>query len=132
MLIRFCDSGNIREQRGTSLLEAMISMLLIATLGLSLMVVISNALSLQRFSVTESWVLMNMRSLAMSDDDSNSMSRVKASGQTVTVTALKEDVDRDVKITIGDISKTITVTSRQVQVSNTDHVSGDGRLVLAP
>lgn len=132
MLIRFCDSGNIREQRGTSLLEAMISMLLIATLGLSLMVVISNALSLQRFSVTESWVLMNMRSLAMSDDDSNSMSRVNASGQTVTVTALKEDVDRDVKITIGDISKTITVTSRQVQVSNTDHVSGDGRLVLAP
>lgn len=132
MLIRFCDSGNIREQRGTSLLEAMISMLLIATLGLSLMVVISNALSLQRFSVTESWVLMNMRSLAMSDDDSNSMSRVNASGQTVTVTALKEDVDRDVEITIGDISKTITVTSRQVQVNDTDHVSGDGRLVLAP
>lgn len=130
MLIRFCDSGNIREQRGTSLLEAMISMLLIATLGLSLMVVISNALSLQRFSVTESWVLMNMRSLAMSDDDS--MSRVNASGQTVTVTALKADVDRDVEITIGDISKTITVTSRQVQVNNTDHVSGDGRLVLAP
>ena len=130
MLIRFCDSGNIREQRGTSLLEAMISMLLIATLGLSLMVVISNALSLQRFSVTESWVLMNMRSLAMSDDDS--MSRVNASGQTVTVTALKADVDSDVEITIGDISKTITVTSRQVQVSNTDHVSGDGRLVLAP
>lgn len=130
MLIRFCDSGNIREQRGTSLLEAMISMLLIATLGLSLMVVISNALSLQRFSLTESWVLTNMRSLAMSDDDS--MSRVTASGQTVTVTALKADVDRDVEITIGDISKTITVTSRQVQVSNTDHVSGDGRLVLAP
>ena len=130
MITRFCDSGNIREQRGTSLLEAMISMLLIATLGLSLMVVISNALSLQRFSVTESWVLMNMRSLAMSDDDS--MSRVNASGQTVTVTALKADVDRDVEITIGDISKTITVTSRQVQVSDTDHVSGDGRLVLAP
>lgn len=130
MITRFCDSGNIREQRGTSLLEAMISMLLIATLGLSLMVVISNALSLQRFSVTESWVLMNMRSLAMSDDDS--MSRVNASGQTVTVTALKADVDRDVEITIGDISKTITVTSRQVQVNDTDHVSGDGSLVLAP
>lgn len=130
MLIRFCDSGNIREQRGTSLLEAMISMLLIATLGLSLMVVISNALSLQRFSVTESWVLMNMRSLAMSDDDS--MSRVDANGKTVTVTALKTDDPRDVGITIGDISKTITVTSRQVEVNDTDHVSGDGHLVLAP
>ncbi|MCK9505348.1 MAG: hypothetical protein M0Q95_14350 [Porticoccaceae bacterium] len=118
------------KQQGTSLLEGLISMLLIATLGLSLMVVISNTLNTQRYLITENWAFMNLRNLLMTDE--SSMERKNSQGETVTISVTKVDVEREIQVTVDGISKTISVTSSQLQINDTEHVSGDGTLILSP
>lgn len=131
MPTQFLNSHGQRfKQKGISLLEGMISMLLIATLGLSLMVVISNTLSIQRFIITESWILMNLRNIATTDD--TNMTRKNSQGETVSVSVTKEDVNINFVVSIDGVSKNITVTGKKLQVSDTNHVSGDGMLILSP
>jgi len=105
-------------------------MLLIATLGLSLMVVISNTLNTQRYLITENWAFMNLRNLLMTDE--SSMERKNSQGETVTISVTKVDVEREIQVTVDGISKTISVTSSQLQINDTEHVSGDGTLILSP
>lgn len=121
--------GFIR-QKGTSLLEAMISMLLIATLGLSLMIVITSTLNIQRFSVTESWILMNLRNISMTDE--TAITRTSSENSSVSIPVTKTDVTRDVQIEVNGVSKTISVAAKRLDVSSTDYVSGDGLISLSP
>lgn len=135
MAMQFFESGISRsKQKGTSLLEGMISMLLIATLGLSLMIVITNALNIQRFGVTESWVLMNLRNFSMTDESDMQIATGKgeAGVEWDTIPVTKTDVTRDVVIEIEGVRKTISVVGKQLEVTNQKYVSGDGLISLSP
>lgn len=61
------------RQRGISLLEALISVLLIAITGLGLAHVTVQSLAVQRYATTENQVLLGLREALMAEDSVSSM-----------------------------------------------------------
>lgn len=122
------------KERGTSLLEAMIGILLVATLGLGLLMVISKTLSIQSHGITENQILTGLRNLTMLDDNEIVLGVTSSDGgrQALTVPVQRLAVDSEVEINIGGISRTISVPDERLEVHSEEYISGDGRIVVAP
>lgn len=122
------------KEHGTSLLEAMIGILLVATMGLGLLMVISNTLSIQSHGITENQILTGLRNLTMLDDNEIVLGVTGSDGgrQALTVPVQRIAVDSEVVIDIGGISRTMSVPGERLEVHSEEYISGDGRIVVAP
>lgn len=122
------------KEQGTSLLEAMIGILLVATMGLGLLMVISNTLSIQSHGITENQILTGLRNLTMLDDNEIVLGVTDNDGvrQELTVPVQRVAVDSEVVIDIGGVSRTISVPGERLEVHSDEYISGDGRIVVAP
>ncbi|MCO5785409.1 hypothetical protein DHB74_03450 [Pseudomonas sp. G11-1] len=112
----------------------MIGILLVATMGLGLLMVISNTLSIQSHGITENQILTGLRNLTMLDDNEIVLGVTGSDGgrQALTVPVQRIAVDSEVVIDIGGISRTMSVPGERLEVHSEEYISGDGRIVVAP
>ena len=119
-----------RKQRGISLLEGLISVLLIAITGLGLAHVTAQSLAVQRYATTENQVLLGLREALLQDSNVTS---VPVAGTAVGFT--REFEPHSVTLSVGDDpADAITVEVQAETLSVTDDpaslVGGDGEFSL--
>lgn len=116
-------------QRGFSLVEAMISVLLVAVLGLGIAYATSRALLTQRYATTQNLAIIKMREYLQTDEE-QSISIAQYSSS-IDDSSKPEPPSEPVTISIGTISKDIMMTrSRSLIVTSADLFSGDGTVSL--
>lgn len=122
-----------QHQQGTSLLEALISILLVATLGLGLIMVISNTLRIQSYNITENQILIGLRHLIMTDDTQLILDRSsETTNSGITLTVERTSVPAELVITIDGVSRTINMVNERLTVNDSQHISGDGVIEVSP
>ncbi len=126
-------SASLLRQQGTSLLEALISILLVATLGLGLIMVISNTLRLQSYNITENQILIGLRHMTMTDDTQLILSGESENTNSGIILAVQRtSVPSEVVITIDGVSRTINLANERLTVDDSQHISGDGIIKVSP
>lgn len=110
-------------QRGISLIEALISILMASIVGLGLAFITTRALSIQGLSASEAQVLLGLRN-ALVDDSA----QIIVGGQQLSVARTEEDLS--FTITIGGLSHSIDVPAESLSVTNGTLIRGDGSLQL--
>jgi Tfp pilus assembly protein PilV len=110
-------------QRGISLIEGLISILLVSIIGLGLAFITTRAISIQGLSASEAQVLLGLRN-ALVDPSL----QITVGDQNLTVTRVEEDLS--FTITVGGISHTVDVPAESLSVTNTSLIRGDGSLQL--
>ena len=114
-----------RAQRGFSLIEALVSVLLVAILGLGMAYATSRVLLIQRYAATQSLAIVQMREYLQTGD-----LQVSMAGRSLSVSDSPQQ--GAVTISIAGLSRDITLTrSRSLTVSNAELFSGDGTVSLA-
>lgn len=115
------------DQRGTSLLEALISVLLIAITGLGLAHVTVQALAVQRYATSENQVLLGLREALLLDD---SVNRMPVAGSELGFA--RESEPLSLTIRIGTVEKTIEMQAETLSVTDdpASLVGGDGQFRL--
>ena len=98
-----CSLGR-SSQRGVSLIEALISILLVAITGLGLAFVTTQGLSTQRYATTQNQVLLGLREALLAEPDVETIdvasSRVGFSREPQTL---------QLQVRIGNVEKAVTV-----------------------
>lgn len=114
-------------QRGVSLLEALISVLLIAITGLGLAHVTVQALAVQRFATTENQVLLGLREALLMDASESS---VPVAGGELGFGRQPESLS--VTVRVGNVEKTVTLETETLSVTDDPRslVGGDGQFRL--
>lgn len=114
-------------QRGVSLLEALISVLLIAITGLGLAHVTVQALAVQRFATTENQVLLGLREALLMDASESS---VPVAGGELGFGRQPESLS--VTVRVGNVEKTVTLETETLLVTDDPRslVGGDGQFRL--
>lgn len=124
-----CASATARRagQRGVSLLEALISVLLIAITGLGLAHVTVQALAVQRFATTENQVLLGLREALLMDASESS---VPVAGGELGFGRQPESLS--VTVRVGNVEKTVTLETETLSVTDDPRslVGGDGQFRL--
>ena len=116
-----------RSQGGISLLEALISVLLIAITGLGLAHVTVQSLAVQRYATTENQVLLGLREALLLDTETT----VPVAGSSLGFTREQEmldvtlSVDGGREITVNVPAETLSVTDDPASL-----VGGDGEFRL--
>lgn len=126
-MLSSCNKSPAR-QRGISLLEALISVLLIAITGLGLAHVTVQALAVQRFTTTENQVLLGLREALLTDDSVNS---VPVAGSQLGFA--RQPQSWSITISVGDqAQKTVDMQTDVLSVSDdpASLVGGDGHFQL--
>lgn len=115
------------NQRGISLLEALISVLLIAITGLGLAHVTVQALAVQRYATTENQVLLGLREALLMDD---SINRVPVAGSELGFVRQSESLS--VTVRVGTVDKTVNLQTETLSVADDPGslVGGDGQFRL--
>lgn len=120
-------AGRRAGQQGISLLEALISVLLVAITGLGLAFVTSQALSMQRYATTQNQVLLGLREALLEEPGVSSMdvagSRVGFSREAQTL---------DLRVSVGNVQKIISVEADTLVVTDDPGglIGGDGSFRL--
>lgn len=115
------------SQRGISLLEALISVLLIAITGLGLAHVTVQSLAVQRYATTENQVLLGLREALMVDDSVNA---VPVAGSQL---GFRRESDLlSIEIRVGTVEKKIELEAETLSVTDdpASLVGGDGQFSL--
>lgn len=115
---------SIRQtQRGVSLVEAMVSVLLVGILGLGAAYATSRVLVTQRFAATQNLAILQVREYMQTGQAR------KIAGQKLELNETFQN--NDMEITVGSVSKTIQLPhASSVTASSTELFSGDGTVVL--
>ncbi|SDS65097.1 hypothetical protein SAMN05216198_2435 [Halopseudomonas litoralis] len=115
------------NQRGISLLEALISVLLIAITGLGLAHVTVQALAVQRYATTENQVLLGLREALLMED---SINRVSVAGSELGFVRQSESLS--VTVRVGTVDKTVNLQTETLSVTDDPGslVGGDGQFRL--
>lgn len=116
-------------QQGFSLIEAMVSILLVAILGLGLTYATSRVLLVQRYATTQSLAVIQMREYLQTGENQ----QVNVAGVIVPIVAAAPS---SANLTIGvsgkaNTEKLITVHPRSLTVNSTELFSGDGTISLS-
>lgn len=112
-------------QQGVSLIESMISVLLMAVLGLGTAYATSQILVTQRFAATQSLAVIQMREYLQTHEQPE----VNVAGYVLPIDDSPQS--SEIAIEIGGKSRPVTLThSRSMSVSSTDLFSGDGSISL--
>ncbi|QJD59105.1 hypothetical protein HG264_09365 [Pseudomonas sp. gcc21] len=121
-----CSLGGSR-QRGVSLIEALISILLVAITGLGLAFVTTQGLSTQRYATTQNQVLLGLREALLTEPDVESFD---VAGGTVGFNREPETLQLQVRI--GNIEKSVTVQTDTLVVTDDPAglIGGDGSFRL--
>ncbi len=114
----------VDRQQGTSLMESMVALMLLAILGLGLGLAVSKALQNQQQTIAQGLGVVLLREAAQTGGDS-----VPILQQSLSVT---EDVEETtVTVTIGDQSfPNLPYTPSSLSIQNADIFSGDGTVRL--
>lgn len=114
-------------QRGISLLEALISVLLIAITGLGLAHVTVQSLTVQRYAMTENQVLLGLREALLLDSE---VTTVPVAGSALGFT--REPETRAVTLSVGSSELTVDVHTETLTVASDPDalVGGDGEFRL--
>ena len=115
---------SIRQtQRGVSLVEAMVSVLLVGILGLGAAYATSRVLVTQRFAATQNLAILQVREYMQTGQAR------EIAGQQVSIT---ESSQNDaIEITVGSVSKNVQLPhASSLTASSTELFSGDGTVVL--
>lgn len=129
-MLSLCNRSPVR-QRGISLLEALISVLLIAITGLGLAHVTVQALAVQRFTTTENQVLLGLREALLTE---GSVTSVPVAGSELGFARQAEPLS--ITIRVGNVENNVekTVDMQTEVLSVTDDpaslVGGDGQFWL--
>ncbi|WP_185265784.1 type II secretion system protein [Halopseudomonas xiamenensis] len=121
-------AGFIRQaQRGFSLIEAMVSIVLVAILGLGMTYAASRVLQVQRFATTQSLAVIQMREYLQTGEQPE----VEAAQKTAYI--IDSSQSGDVAISISGAQRNISlfIRSRSLEVSSTELFSGDGTMSIA-
>jgi hypothetical protein len=124
----------IKAQRGSSLTEALVSVLLVATMGLGIVYVVSKVLLTQRYTTTQNLAVIHIRE-HLQRGDNGSQSFVLA-GETVELTVDKTIENLNVSIGPASapefpVSVTNAVTGVQVTAENENLFGAGGAIVLS-
>lgn len=116
-------------QQGFSLIEAMVSIVLVAILGLGLTYATSRVLLTQRYATTQSLAVIQMREYLQTGENQ----KVSVAGVTVPI---DPSAPSSVNVTIGvsgkaGTEKPTTIPSRSLTVTSTELFSGDGTISLS-
>lgn len=116
-----------KRQQGVSLLEALISVLLIAITGLGLAYVTAQSLAVQRYATTENQVLLGMREALLED---HGVSSVAVAGSELGIAREPESLTLEVRV--GNLQKTVNLQTETLSVSSDPAglVGGDGQFRL--
>lgn len=114
-------------QRGISLLEALISVLLIAITGLGLAHVTVQALAIQRYATTENQVLLGLREALLVEDDVHT---VPVAGSELGFERESEPLSMTIRV--GTVEKTVELQAETLSVTDdpASLVGGDGQFRL--
>lgn len=115
------------SQRGISLLEALISVLLIAITGLGLAHVTVQSLAIQRYATTENQVLLGLREALMTEAGVNT---VPVAGSQLGFG--RESEPLSLTIRVGTVEKTVELDADTLSVTDDPAalVGGDGQFRL--
>src|SRR5690606_32129584 len=115
------------SERGISLLEALISVLLIAITGLGLAHVTVQSLAVQRYATTENQVLLGLREAMLAEPG---VSSVPVAGSEMGFARQGETVN--VRISVGGVERVVSVEAARLSVTSdpAQLVGGDGRFEL--
>ena len=115
------------SERGISLLEALISVLLIAITGLGLAHVTVQSLAVQRYATTENQVLLGLREAMLAEPG---VSSVPVAGSEMGFARQGETVN--VRISVGVVERVVSVEAARLSVTSdpAQLVGGDGRFEL--
>lgn len=115
------------RQAGISLIEAMISILLVAALGLGVTFATSRVLFTQRYAATQNLAIVQLREFLQTGHSP----QVAMAGETLPIADTTAG-PTSVTVTVGSVSKSVTlVSSRELAVQSTTLFSGDGRVSLS-
>lgn len=110
-------------QRGVSLIEGLISILLVSIVGLGLAFITTRAITIQGLSASEAEILLGLRNALV-----NEGAVVTIAGRDLSINRAEEDLG--LTFTIGDISHRIDQPAASLSVTDTGLIRGDGSLVL--
>lgn len=115
------------NQRGISLLEALISVLLIAITGMGLAHVTVQSLAIQRYATTENQVLLGLREALMTEAGVNT---VPVAGSQLGFG--RESEPLSLTIRVGTVEKTVELEADTLSVTDDPAalVGGDGQFRL--
>jgi Tfp pilus assembly protein FimT len=117
----------VRLQRGVSLIEALISILLVAIIGVGLAFVTTQGLSTQRYANTQSQVLLALRQALFED---SAVTSVSVAGSSVRFQ--REPETLQLSVGIGAVERPVTIQTDVLVVTEDPGglIGGDGQFQL--
>jgi hypothetical protein len=112
-----------RAQRGVSLIEGLISILLVSIVGLGLAFITTRAITIQGLTTSEAEILLGLRNALVNDGGA-----VTVAGRELSVVRAEEDLG--LTFTIGGLTQRIDLPAESLSVTDTGLIRGDGSLVL--
>lgn len=123
---------SIKNQRGSYLIEAMISILLVAILGLGVAYATSKSLAAQRYTTTQNLTVMHMREYLQTRDAADKTFSI--AGESVSLTEIAQPSDVTVTVeSIASSSKTLpqAATGIALSASNDGLLGNNGVIVVS-
>lgn len=122
---------SIKHQQGSYLIESMISMLLVAILGLGVAYATSKSLAAQRYTTTQNITVMHMREYLQTRDSAKQT--VSIAEQSITLN--ETPVNQELTVSVSGINSAKTLpqvqTGLSLTASSTDLYGGDGEIILS-
>ena len=116
------------KQRGTSLIEAMVSMLLVAAMGLGLAYASSRTMLTQRYTTTQNLAAIQMREKLQRPAENLS---VKLGGDSLNMNYSQGNTPT-ISVSLNGVSANVTgvAVNRSVNTTNTNWFGGDGKVSI--
>ncbi|WP_150303184.1 type II secretion system protein [Pseudomonas saliphila] len=115
------------RQQGVSLIEALVSVLLVGITGAGLVAVTSQVLSTQRYATTENQVLLGLREALLEDPGVTS---INVAGSTIGFN--REPQTLQLTVRMGSVEKTVNLETNTLVVTDDPDglIGGDGGFQL--
>lgn len=125
-------ASSIKHQQGSSLIESMISMLLVSVLGLGVAYATSKSLAAQRYTTTQNLTVMHMREYLQTRDSAKQTMSIAEQNITLNETPVNQELTVSIP-GINASAKTLpqVQTGLSLTASSTDLYGGDGEIILS-